>query len=170
MKVMFLGLAFISMLGCVSNNKTYISYAPDFKLEISTKDLELATVFLAEGISVRFSDGGYLSGLLITKELESLSSNFDIRDYPKYIFGLKNIAELDENQREIFLNSIENIKHTYGEREAVAYHHGNTVAYTVCANDSCLSFVVKSENKNQILMVNGVKVSRKYFSEVVKGI
>ncbi len=158
------------MFGCASSNQTYISYSPTFKVEISSKDFEQATIFLSDDISVKFSDGSSLSGLVITKELESLNSSFNLHDYPKYILGLKSLNGLLEKEANLFSNSLKEIQHSYNLQNISEYHDDGNSVYVICSSESCLSFIVKAENDEQILMVTGINIQKSKFIEIIKGI
>jgi len=158
------------MFGCTSSNQTYISYSPTFKVEITSRDLEQATIFLSDGISVKFSDESSISGLLITKKLESLNSSFNLHDYPKYILGLKNLNGLQEQEANLFSSSLKEIQYSYNLQNISEYHADGKSTYVICSSESCLSYIVKAENVEQILMVTGINIQKSKFIQIIKGI
>lgn len=93
-----ISIVFVSMLyGCASisvpTSSTVISYSPYFNVNIPLEELGGAIFFQSDSISVRFSDGGVLSGLIIDKDVEYLPSDFDLSEYPEYSLGLKSARQ-----------------------------------------------------------------------------
>lgn len=170
MKNLYIILTITAMFGCSSNNLTYFSYSPDFKVVISTNDLISAKIYSSDGVSIKFSDNSSLSGLLITKDIDGLSSNFNIHDYPKYILGVKKLEGLSRKETDLFANSLDEIKYTYHNQAVNRFAGNSKEIYILCSDNLCLSFIVKLKNKEQILMLSSTNVSQQKFTKIVKGI
>lgn len=99
-----------------------------------------------------------------------MSPSFNLHDYPKYILGIKALNGLTEKEMRLFSNSLKEIQYTYDGQGATQYHGGGRVNYIMCGSGSCLSFTVKAENKEQILMLTATNVPQEKFIKIVKGI
>ncbi|PCM45859.1 hypothetical protein [Marinobacter sp. ANT_B65] len=166
---------FVFMLyGCastsVSTSSTVISYSPYFKISIPLEELGGAIFFQSDSISVRFSDGSVLSGLIIDKGVESLPSDFDLSEYPEYSLGLKSTSNLSQPYADLFRNSWEETKRIYNNPEVTKTESNGKLIYTACGVDSCLSFLVDVNMSEHILMLSGMNVDQVEYNKLLKGI
>ena len=97
-------LALMLLGGCASLVESTLSYSSDFKFKVSHKLTSGGTFFYAEGLSLKTADGRVLSGSVIDRYADSLPEDFDMSDYPKYIFGLKDLDKSKEYY-EVFLSN-----------------------------------------------------------------
>lgn len=170
MKYLILFALIFMLHGCASNSKTVISYSPYFQIQIPLKELDGATFFQSDSVSVRFSDGSVLSGLLINKEVESLPEEFDLSEYPEYSLGLKSPNDLSETHAELFRNSWEETKRTFKDPQVTKSENNKNLIYTACGANSCLSFLVNKNMPEHILMLSGMKTDQRRYNELLKGI
>jgi len=129
-----------------------------------------AKIYSSDGVSIKFSDNSSLSGLLITNDMDGLSSKFNMHDYPKYILGVKELEGLSKKETELFSNSLEEIKYTYHNQPVYRTSGSSAEIYIICSDNLCLSFIVKLENREQIFMLSGTNISQQKFTTIVKGI
>lgn len=166
-----MSVIFTSMLyGCASTSSAVISYSPYFKIQVPVEDLDGAIFFQSDSISVRFSDGGVLSGLIIDKSVESLPSNFNISEYPEYSLGLKSTNNLSQPYADLFRNSWEETKRTYNNPEVTKTENNGKLIYTACGVESCLSFLVDMNMPEHILMLSGMNFDQAKYNQLLKGI
>jgi len=170
-----ISIVFVSVLyGCastsVSTSSTVISYSPYFKINIPLEDLDGAIFFQSDSISVRFSDGGVLSGLIIDKDVEYLPSDFDLSEYPEYSLGLKPASNLPQPYADLFGNSWEETKRIYNDPEVTKTESNGKLIYTACGVDSCLSFLVDVNVSEHILMLSGMNIGQVEYNKLLKGI
>lgn len=154
--------------GCASNTTT-ISYSPFFKVKIPLNDLEGSVFFQSDSISVKFDDGGVLSGLIIDKALESLPETFTLSEYPEYSLGLKSPSHLAEPYASLFQNSWEETKRTYKNPQITKTENDAKAIYTACSVNSCLSFLVDKNMPEHILMLTAAGVTENKFRDILKG-
>lgn len=89
MKVIITVLLFvISLSSCASDNHATLSYSAVFDLSIQSEQLSGSAIFYSDELSVKLKNGKLISGKVILCESENLPVDFDIREYPEYIFGL----------------------------------------------------------------------------------
>lgn len=170
MKYLMLLSFSLLLYGCSTNQYTEISYGPFFKLEIPLQELSGAVFFQSDSVSVRFANGGVLSGLIIDKDIESLPAEFELSDYPKYSLGLESPAELREPYATMFANSWAETKRTYNDPQVTRSKTEQKSIYTACGQDSCLSFLVHKEMPEHILMLSGMNIDQTKFNELLRGI
>ncbi len=166
-----ISIIFMSMLyGCTSTSRTVISYSPYFKIKIPLENLDGAIFFQSDSISVRFSDGSVLSGLIIDKDVESLPSSFNLSEYPEYSLGLKSPNNLSQPYADLFKNSWEETKRTYNNPEVTKTENNGKLIYTACGVDSCFSFLVDLNMSEHILMLSGMNFDQSEYKQLLKGI
>src|SRR5690606_39171809 len=77
-----------------ASGTTRVFFSGYFSAHIPTQSLERATFFISDGPGVKFANGSHLAGSLITRERENFDSSFQLRNYPLYLFGLKDTGQL----------------------------------------------------------------------------
>lgn len=162
-------LCCIFVVGCASTKMTTIIYSGSFKIEFPTKSLVKAKILSIDGPSIKFYNNSTISGLIITKELESLPLSFDLHDYPSYALGLKSTEKLPEILQNKFLNSSDEIRRNY-KSPHVFYNDNGKDIYMACNIDSCIEFVVNKDVTDQILMITTYGFTQEQLLEITKGI
>ncbi|BFM06102.1 hypothetical protein [Halioxenophilus aromaticivorans] len=164
-------LVLISMLhGCATAPATVISYSPFFKVQIPHRDLNGAVFFQSDSISVRFSDGSVLSGLIIDEEIESLPPGFNLAEYPEFSLGLKSTDDLQEPYASLFSNSWEETKRMLENPAVTKSKNGNKLIYTACGSNSCVSFLVDQTMTEHIFMLSGSNFDQSKYLNLLSGI
>jgi len=158
------------MAGCASTKITTIIYSGSFKLDLPTNNLAKAKILSIDGPSIKFSNNSTISGLIITKELESLPLSFNLHDYPSYSLGLKSTKKLPEIFQNKFLRSSDEIKKTYKPPQVFTDINNGKDIYIACNNDSCIEFIVNKDIADQILMITTSGFTQKQLIELTKGI
>jgi|SRR5690554_288342 len=159
----------ILLTGCATSQTT-ISYSGEFNLQVPTKLLSGSTVFTADGLSVGWPEGNLISGIVITKELESLPSNFDLKDYPKYLFNIKNTDNLDIKTANVFKNSTIEIDHSFGVENLTIRSKFGTEIYSACKDEKCVAFIIKSNVTDHLLSLYSQGITEKEFISLAEGV
>lgn len=162
-------LCCIFVAGCASTKMTTIIYSGSFKIDFPTKSLVKAKILSIDGPSIKFYNNSTISGLIITKELESLPLSFDLHDYPSYALGLKSTEKLPEILQNKFLNSSDEIRRNY-KSPRVFYNDNGKDIYMACNIDYCIEFVVNKDVTDQILMITTYGFTQEQLLEITKGI
>ena len=155
--------------GCASTEPVKFSYSSEFALTVPESQISGATVFSADGLALKTSDGQLIAGKVISNGSEGLPDDFNILEYPKLILGLDSPQALDEATARQFENSTNEIQHTYGDGEAIQETVGTFTIYGVCGDVGCLSFVTKANFEDHILTVHGTGISKEEFTSLIKG-
>jgi hypothetical protein len=167
-KVIFLAVLGI-LAGCSAKPSTVISYSDAFNLSLPTSTLSEATFFSADGLSVGWSDQKLISGLIVTRELESLPSNFDLKDYPRYLLKLKDTSGLSPEVAEIFNNSANEFDYSFGLENVTERTTDSLKIYSACREDRCTAFVLKEGVNDHILSMYTQKISEQEFNDLLEG-
>ena len=160
-------LGFLS--ACTSKQTTVISYSGAFELTLPTSIFSDATIFSADELSLKTSDKKLISGLIINPELESLPKDFVLADYPQYILNLKPIKTLSNDLAEKFTNSAEEVNAIYGLDNVVIKKTDDVTTYSLCKENRCLAYVIKSEIKDHLLSLHTQNVSQEEFNKLLEG-
>tara|TARA_R100000388_G_C7152276_1_gene115109 strand:+ start:40 stop:549 length:510 start_codon:yes stop_codon:yes gene_type:complete len=159
----------ILLTGCATSQTT-ISYSGEFNLQVPTKLLSGSTVFTADGLSVGWPEGNLISGIVITKELESLPSDFDLKDYPKYLFNIKNKKDLDKKTANVIKNSANEIDHSFGIENLTIKSKFDTKVYSACKGRKCIAFIIKDNVTDHILSLYSQGITEKELNSLAEGI
>src|SRR5690554_5009691 len=82
-------LLFPFIASCTENTVVTLSYSGIFKISLPSEQLAGGTIFYSDELSVKSDEGKLLSGKVISVESEGLPEEFDIRQYPEYLLGIK---------------------------------------------------------------------------------
>ncbi|KPQ30625.1 MAG: hypothetical protein HLUCCX14_00725 [Marinobacter excellens HL-55] len=159
----------ILLTGCATSQTT-ISYSGDFNLQVPTKLLSGSTVFTADGLSVGWPEGNLISGIVITKELESLPSDFDLKDYPKYLFNIKNKNDLDKKTANVLKSSTIEIDHSFGIDNLTIKSKFDTDIYSACKDEKCIAFIIKNNVTDHLLSLYSQGITEEELISLAEGI
>lgn len=123
-----------------------------FTISVPTEALEGATIFHSDGPGIKFSDGNHLAGAVITRERENLDTEFELANYPLYLFGLKNTESLDPQEAEKFTRSLVELRASLGNPAFEQITVNDATVYFACA-DRCEAIVVQHQQDDQLLHI-----------------
>lgn len=158
------------LAGCSEESQTTLSYSGVFELKLNTEVLSDAVVFASDELSVHTSDGKLISGMVITRERESLPEDFKLSDYPEYMLNLKDTQDLGGNLAEVFEASRSEIEHAYGLDNVRTKSTDGMTAYITCNDNQCLSFIISDAARDHLLSFHAKDVTESEFDQLVKGI
>ena len=158
------------LIGCSNQSFTVISYSGEFELKLPTNIFNGATVFSTDELSLKTSSGKLISGLVITGELESLPEDFNMHDYPEYIFNRKPTYSLSTEIAQKFLASTDEIKYSYGLDNLEMQSNNELKIYKLCKKDRCLAYIVKTHVKDHILSLHAEGMKNDEFNKLIEGI
>lgn len=170
MKKVVLFIVLVLIQGCSINKSTKIYYSGYFNLDLETDSLVGARIFYSDGLSIKYSDKRLLTGVIITKQLESLPEDFQISNYPEYALGLKKPEGLPEKLSDKFINSYNEFKYSFENPDIETNKSENGVHYTACSTNNCIAYIVFDHVKDQILMLNSIGFSDGEFKRLLKEI
>jgi hypothetical protein len=166
-------LSVISLLiflpSCTTSTLTAFSFGSVFKLSVPADKLQGSTVFYSDELSIKLNNGKLISGMVISNESENLPSEFDIRKYPDYIFGVRKIKDQNTELYRLFLNSKNEIAHTYDLNDLQIQDIDGVRFYSSCRELMCLAFIVKNSFKNHIFTVHSNGYDRSAFNRILQG-
>lgn len=136
------------------------------EVQLSTEVLKNAAIerfFNPDSFVIKRKDQSYISLTPINKEILALSDEFNLSDYPKYVFALSDVnVALNLNSTDL-----ENLKQArtvwQGEENdsvEVSVHEQSTgTLYTRCENKLCHNFFVENEQDDEIILIETYKVA-----------
>lgn len=164
-------LALLALLaGCAGKSQSTISYSGAFSLKVPTHTLSDATVFSVDGLSVAWPGSRLISGLVITRDLEALPPDFDLRDYPRYALGMKSVESLEEDIATVFDNSAKEFDYSFGLESVVERSIRDLKIYSACKKSKCMAFVIRDGVDDHILSIYTQKISEKEFTNLINGL
>lgn len=169
-KILFILLMAGLVAGCTAPAVTTLSYSGPFKLDIPIREFEGATIFHTEQLSVKTRSGALISGMALTHQTEEFPQDFNLQDYPEYLFRLRSAEALSESLAEYFRNSSQETDQFYGLDNLHRIERSGYRIYSACKTEKCLALVVKKDVKNQILVLNADKLEPGSFEELINGL
>lgn len=153
-----------------ATGETKIFYSGYFTGYVPTESLNGATFFTsyASGLGIKYSATKYVTGTIITHELESLGTEFNLADYPLYLLGLKDTADLSSEVAEPFNNSREEMKASMHDPVIDTLKIDGATVYTACS-EHCEAFVVQDSQAEQILHLTSRGFSQSELISILKG-
>ena len=160
---LFRSVAFVALtmaaLDVYASGTTRIFFSGYFSAYLPTQSLDGATFFSSDGPGIKFSDGSHLAGTLITREREGFDPTFELRDYPLYLFGLKDPDELGIGDAEKFLRSHEELKSSLGDPVFEVVNVTGATFYSACS-DRCEAIVVQDAQDEHLLHITSRGLSK----------
>jgi len=156
-------LCLLAASSSINAATTTLFFSGDFKLMLPSTMFADATVLTAgpRSISLSVGQGGYLGGQIIDGATEKLPEEFDIREYPKYLFKTGAKGNLKKELADSLNESSKGLDYQYGfENLSINKIDGATI-YSVCSSTECLAFVVKDFLEDHIFSVysSGIKAT-----------
>lgn len=170
MKKLLAILLFPFIASCTENTVVTLSYSGIFKISLPSEQLAGGTIFYSDELSVKSDEGKLLSGKVISVESEGLPEEFDIRQYPEYLLGIKIMDNENSELSKLFRNSREEINAVYGVESLKVDRNTAHTTFNVCKSDACLAFVVKNSFKDHIFTVHADGYNQSEFIEILKGV
>lgn len=131
---------------------TKVFYSGYFTAYVPTPSLDEATFFHSDGPGIKFKDGRYFAGSLITRQRENLDPAFSLRDYPLYLFGLKGFEHLDAANAARFQRSHEELKESLADPVFDSIQIPGATVYTACST-RCEAIVVQDAQDEHLLHI-----------------
>lgn len=149
---------------------TKVFYSGYFTGYFPTSDLEGSTLFVSEGpgIGIKLGRGGYISGMVISHEKENLDADFNLADYPLYLYGHKNTDHLPPTIAEPFVNSLKILKSSLEGPVFDTVKIDGATVYTACSH-RCEAIVVQADQSEQILHLTSDGLTQADILALVKG-
>ncbi|MEH6500796.1 MAG: hypothetical protein V7751_15540 [Pseudoalteromonas distincta] len=147
---------------------TKIFFSGYFSVSIPTESLDGATIFHSDGPGIKFSDGRHFAGALITREQESLGDEFELADYPLYLFGLKDTETLDQQEAEKFTRSLAELRASLGHPAFEQITINDATVYFACA-DRCEAIVVQHQQDEHLLHITSRGFSQSDLIAILQG-
>lgn len=166
MKLLIVMSIVFAISSCSSNEVITMSYSVVFKLRLPASYFSEGTIFYSDELALKTSSDKLISGMVISNETEGLPAEFDIRDYPPYILGIKE-AGFSPSVNESFEKSSRQLDSLYGlSNLTVEGIEGNTF-YTLCKGDSCLAYIVKNSFVEHIFTVSAIGYEYESFNRLL---
>jgi hypothetical protein len=146
-----------------------LSYSAVFNVTIRSGELPGSTIFYSEELSIKSTSGKLISGKIISCESENLPVDFDIRNYPGYIFGLVEAENISPDLVRLFKNTRNEIDYVYGVDNLSVKRNKGVSYYSLCNDLMCLAYIVKESYKDHIFTLNVNGFDADNFNEFIQG-
>ncbi|MBC6907082.1 hypothetical protein DWB84_16685 [Saccharophagus sp. K07] len=170
MKKILTILIFPFIVSCAGNTAVTLSYSSIFKISLPSDQLAGGTIFYSDELSVKSGGGKLVSGKVISVESEGLPEDFDIRQYPEYLLGIKKVEGEGAEIEELFRDSREEINTVYKMNSLIVDRQTAHTTFNVCKADACLAFIVKNDFQGHIFTVHSNGYDQSEFIELLKGV
>ncbi|MGP9799590.1 hypothetical protein [Rheinheimera sp. NSM] len=157
-----------SLAACAAQATTTLSFSADFKIALPPSVFAGATVFAADGLSVKTASGQLFSGKVLSAESEQLPADFDMQLYPQYVLKLKAVSGLNAQNALLFSNTAEEINYSFDLSDVSTEQLQGWTLYSLCKTQRCLAYVVKYKASEYILTVHANGMSKTEFTGLVK--
>lgn len=169
MKLFFTFLILPFIVSCTSTDDVTLSYSAIFKISLAAEQLSGGTIFYSDELSIKSNRGTLVSGKIISTASEGLPETLDIRQYPEYILGLKEMEGESTDVGELFRSSSREIKSSYDFDTLNIAREAEHTTYSLCKSESCLAFMVKNNFEDHIFTIHASGYAQKDFIELLKG-
>ena len=169
MKYVLIIMLAAAVMSCATNKSATFSYSGVFKVAYPLSLLSGATVFSADGLSLKTAEGNTISGVIASREIDNLPVDLDMRAYPEFLFGLKKYSGSSGDVQEKFENTKMAFDGKYDLSNIDINSKNGVTRYSACKKTSCLGFVVKDSFSDHILMVYSEGFNKKVFLEFLDG-
>lgn len=159
----------ISVASCSTHKSVEFSYSGTFKGSFPLASLSGATIFTADALSVKNSQGNTISALVAYSDTDEIPMGFDMRTYPDIVLGLKPYGGASKELGDKFLNTKNAYAHSYDLADVSVENKDGVTRYSACKDRICLGFVVKNSFPDHILMVFSDGLSKEKFLAVING-
>ena len=162
---------FLFLLSGCSNQKTIDFYYGQFKLFFTPGFLAGATIFSADidDLTIKTASGSVISGQILSNRLEGLPSEFDFRQYPKYILRIEPLTDLADGLAQTFVNTSGLLDDEYGLKNLEIWQSKDVIIYSLCSNKNtgCWAFIVKDTVKDHIFSVHTTDIHQMEFKKIL---
>lgn len=145
--------------------------SPSYEIKLPLSFYKNTTILNSYDLSIVFPNKSNFSLQLVTPELESLESSFDMHLYPQLLFGItpsNNISDLLIAEK--FRNSHAALAAELGRYRLETITEPNKTIYLAIGAERSLIFVVSNDVHDQILSISSYKLSNTSLQVVLKGI
>jgi len=177
MKSVYLSLCLFLLSSCVVAEeppskppKMSLLFSPGFSVQLPLDVMENSTVINFEGIWIKFENNAELSGIIIMNGEDSLPEGYDIRKFPRYLFGLDKLNSLPPKFQKIFESKHPELSNITNKKDVITYSDDSKTYYHACSDKECESYIVKKNNKDQILALFSKGLDLEFIKSITKGI
>jgi hypothetical protein len=146
-----------------------ILFGSAYRLCLPADVLQQSAIAALDDLVIKFADGSFFFGKLITPALDGLPSNFDMRLYPEYALGQCDAGTLPVDQQEKARNSVAALRSQIGEFTAVKKSSGRHTLYLAEGKQHAHVFVVIPDDAGRVLQLGFTNVSPDTLQRVLKG-
>jgi hypothetical protein len=146
-----------------------IIFSPEFTLCLPPSLLKQAAIAKADDLVVKFYDGSYFFGKIITSEMDGFEPDFDMRRYPEYVLGIREASELPPEQAGNFKRALEILRYRMPNYKVIKSQSGKLTTYLMYGGGSAEAFVV-SDSTDQALQVGFSKIDLNTTQGILKGV
>ena len=122
----------------------------------------------ADDLLIKFYDGSYIFGKVITADMDALPATFDMRRYPEYAFGIRDLSELPSEQGLKFKNALEILRGRIPDSKFLKTESGGLTTYLMYGKESAEAFVVSTDSE-QVLQVGFSNIGFDKVQLILKG-
>lgn len=147
-----------------------LSLSAHFKLKIDASKLSGAKVIAsgATSLIVAFDDGSYFDATVITRAMEKLPENFDLRTYPEYLLKIRSTDDLSEKWKNKFNNARCELEQRFNGGAYIVNSQRKYTTYTLLNEQEITRFVIAKNTTSQILLVNAVGLESGFVDDLFR--
>lgn len=146
-----------------------VVFSHKFTLCLPSPLFQQAAIAKADDLLIKFYDGSYFFGKILTPEMDALPADFDMRLYPEYASGMRPLSELPVEHAQKFQGLQEVLRGRMHDSKFTKTHSGDRTIYLMYEKESSEALVV-SDDSSQILQLGFSKLSLEKVQRILKGV
>lgn len=151
-------------------NATALLFGSAFTLCASPELLRDTAIIKADDLIVKFVDGSYFFGKLITADMDQLPAGFDMRNYPEYALGLREPKGFPPAIAEKFSNNIRALSDQYGPFKPITFRKERRVVYLISGKSGAEAFVIHNDDADHIVQFGFSGVDVEKVKSILEGV
>lgn len=120
--------------------------------------------------TLKFKDGSYFFGRIITRSEEGLPDSFDMSDYPRALLGEIDPSGLSKDLTEKLKNTRAIFRDRLGNREYKKITENGITSYVIPSVDYTEIYMVKQGRSEEVLLMGFQRVTDDLVKTIVKGV
>jgi hypothetical protein len=142
-------------------------YSPAYRLCLPQTFYRNTAITPVGDLLVKFEDGSFFFGKVISADMDGLPADFDMRLYPEYLYGMRDAAKAPQSEN--FQNSLTVLKQRYKEFAPKKISLSNVTVYLVGGQKEAEAYVVLLDKKDTVLLLGFSEVDMQKINIILKG-
>lgn len=151
----------------ICNGSISLVYSPAYRLCLPQDFYRDAAITAAGDLLVKFADGSYFFGKIISADMDGLPETFDMRLYPEYLYGIRDLRNSPQPER--FRNSTSILQQRYGNLKPKKSESNGVTIYFVNGNQEAEAYIVLDSKKETVLLLGFSHIDTQKIGTILKG-